>query len=118
MRWLVHCASLRVCVTDQRNYPQPGKFRHHSVEDEYYNAAAYGYGYYNGYYPGGADKYGPNYRSQPGLYRDGAKYPAPANARGYQVCVPAWAFLQTVQMVIAHLATAHWAAKATTSRYR
>jgi len=58
-----------------RRYP-PQKFRHHSVDDDYY-----GYGCYGGYYEGyGYDKYvGPHYRSHPGLYQDG-KYTHP-NAR-------------------------------------
>ncbi|KAK2183752.1 hypothetical protein NP493_297g03009 [Ridgeia piscesae] len=60
---------------DDRRYP-PQKFRHHSVDDDYY-----GYGCYGGYYEGyGYDKYvGPHYRSHPGLYQDG-KYTHP-NAR-------------------------------------
>lgn len=43
------------------------KFRHHSVDDDYYAYAYSPYGYYNGYpYP---DKYGMHYSSQPTLLR-------------------------------------------------
>merc|ERR550532_3750431 len=34
---------------DERRY-SPQKFRHHSVDDDYYNAAPYNYPYYNDYY--------------------------------------------------------------------
>lgn len=67
---------------EDRRYPPPQKYRHHSVDDDYYNPAYAGYGYYNGY---SYDKYGNHYRSQPTLYsrptvgRDG-KYHHP-NAR-------------------------------------
>ena len=52
------------------------------MDDEYYNGPYSGYPpYYNGY---NYDKYGPPYRSQPSLYRDGGKYQHP-NARYSQV---------------------------------
>ena len=60
-----------------RRYTGP-KFRHHSVEDDYYSGPPYGAypPYYNGY---DYDKYGNGFRSHPSLYRDG-KYQHP-NAR-------------------------------------
>jgi len=60
---------------DERRY-SPQKFRHHSMDDEYYGTAYGGYPCHNGY---NYDKYSNHYRSQPTLYRDG-KYQHP-NAR-------------------------------------
>ncbi|KAL4237022.1 hypothetical protein ACF0H5_005406 [Mactra antiquata] len=51
--------------------PSNNKFRHHSVDDDYY-AYNYGpYGYYNGY--SYHDKYGMHYSSQPSLLRSGGQ---------------------------------------------
>lgn len=55
-----------------KRHPLTGKYRHHSVEDDYYNAyPPYGpYGYYNGY--------GMPYTTQPSIYRSPSregKYP-------------------------------------------
>ncbi|KAL3868179.1 hypothetical protein ACJMK2_041011 [Sinanodonta woodiana] len=67
-----------------KRYPsgQSSKFRHHSVDDDYYAYTYDPYGYYNGY---GYEKFGMHYTSQssifrgPGAPRDG-KYQHP-NAR-------------------------------------
>ena len=66
-----------------RRYSGP-KFRHHSVDDDYYNRPPYGAypPYYNGY---DYDKYGNGYRSHPSLYHDG-KYQHP-NARYSHVSI-------------------------------
>ena len=46
---------------------QSGKFRHHSVDDDYYAYYNGPYNYYNGYgYP---EKFGMHYSSQPSLLR-------------------------------------------------
>ena len=46
---------------------QSGKFRHHSVDDDYYAYYNNPYSYYNGYgYP---EKFGMHYGSQPSLLR-------------------------------------------------
>ncbi len=72
----------------ERRYPAQ-KFRHHSVEDDYYSPGYGGYPpYYNGY---DYDSY--HYRSQPSLYRDGNKYQHPnaryshvSNSKTYTIC--------------------------------
>ena len=62
-----------------------GKFRHHSVDDDYYPFQYGPYPYYNGY---AYDKYGMHYSSQPSLFRSpgqrDSKYQHP-NARYGQV---------------------------------
>lgn len=64
---------------EDRRYP-PQKFRHHSVDDDYYSPYGGYPHYYNGY---NYEKYSSHYRSQPQLYREG-KYQHP-NARYSQV---------------------------------
>lgn len=56
------------------------KYRHHSVEDDYYYN--YGYGYYP--YPYN-DHYSMQFGSQPSLQRRDLKYPQPAPTRFGQV---------------------------------
>lgn len=69
--FISHLVSSRYLLVDKR-HPLTGKYRHHSVEDDYYSAyPPYGpYGYYNGY--------GMPYNSQPSIYRSPSregKYP-------------------------------------------
>ncbi|XP_060591040.1 vasculin-like protein 1 isoform X2 [Ruditapes philippinarum] len=64
--------SLEHKIDESKRFPSGGssKFRHHSVDDDYYYTYA-PYGYYNGYsYP---DKYGMHYSSQPSLLRSGGQ---------------------------------------------
>ncbi|XP_046334131.1 vasculin-like protein 1 isoform X2 [Haliotis rufescens] len=51
----------------KRYPPGQGKYRHHSVDDEFYPYPYGHYGYYNGY--SGYDKFGMQYSSQPSLFR-------------------------------------------------
>lgn len=72
------------------------KFRHHSVDDDYYAYSYSPYGYYSGYpYP---DKYGMHYNSQPSMQRVNgqrdAKYQHPharfGTSQGMNVAYPSY----------------------------
>ncbi|CAL1543209.1 unnamed protein product [Lymnaea stagnalis] len=57
---------------DAKRYPPgQGKYRHHSVDDDYYGYHQYGYGYYSPSY--NYEKYGMQYSSQPSLARQGSR---------------------------------------------
>ena len=68
---VAQCCDKYLYVVGKRFPPGPSnKFRHHSVDDDYY-AYGYPYGYYNG--NGYHDKFGMHYSSQPSLVRPGGQ---------------------------------------------
>lgn len=79
------CVSISFCIyISGKRYPQgQGKYRHHSIDDDYYGYPYGGYAYYTPSYS--YEKYGMQYSSQPSLARSGNRDGKHAPGRFSQV---------------------------------